>query len=315
MNELSLFTGGGGGLLASILLEWRTIGYVEWDDYCQRILRQRIDDGILHNAPIFGDIRAFLCEGYAERYRGMVDVVSAGFPCQPFSTAGKQLGADDPRNMWPATAKVLDVVRPRYALLENVPAIINSGYFGTILGDMASIGFDVEWDVFSAAGVGAPHLRKRVWILGNANGINESPQREIQVRSHTDTHRVSNEVCNTISERRNAGSRQETLLGNGQAEGLGTRLGDGCLSDADADSEGLSEREGQDAKGTRSHARGIAERNGWWDVEPNVGRVAHGVAHRVDRLKSLGNGQVPLTAAVAWSTLVSRLAKNKPFDA
>ena len=84
MWELSLFSGAGGGLLASKLLEWRTVGYVEFNEYCQRVIAARIADGHLDPAPIFGDIRAFIADGYAASYSGMVDVVSGGFPCQPF---------------------------------------------------------------------------------------------------------------------------------------------------------------------------------------------------------------------------------------
>lgn len=99
MNELSLFTGAGGGLLGTHLLGWKAIGYVEFNEYCQRVIAQRIADGILPNAPIFGDIRTFISEGYAAAYTGLVDCLSGGFPCQPFSTAGRRLGADDERNM------------------------------------------------------------------------------------------------------------------------------------------------------------------------------------------------------------------------
>lgn len=168
MNELSLFTGAGGGLLGTHhLLEWRTIGMVEIDDYCQRVLRQRQDDGFLDECPIFGDIRAFISEGYAESYRGLVDVITAGFPCQPFSVAGKRLGADDPRNMWPETIAVIRAVRPRFCLLENTPGLLSGGYFGTVLGGLAESGYDCRWRVLSAAEVGAPHLRDRVWIVAH----------------------------------------------------------------------------------------------------------------------------------------------------
>lgn len=230
MNELSLFTGAGGGVLGSLLLGWRTIGYVEWDNYCQQVIRRRIEDGILHNAPIFGDIRAFIGDGYAERYRGMVDVITAGFPCQPFSIAGKRAGEDDPRNMWPATIECIRVVRPRFALLENVPGLLSSGYFGTILGDLAESGYDARWRILSAAELGAPHLRKRVWIVAYAKGF--------------------------------------------YAQGLL-----------------CGQREGQSWGG------------GGWPVEPDVGRVAHGVANRVDRLKAIGNGQVPAVVRAAWLLL------------
>ncbi len=166
LRELSLFTGAGLGIWATThLLGWRTIGYVEWDRYCQRVLRARIDDGSFHDAPIFGDIRAFVSDGYAASYQGMVDVITAGFPCQPFSSAGHRLGADDPRNMWPSTIECIRQIRPRFALLENVPALINSGYFERILGDLAEVGMAAIWGVFSACATGAPHTRERLFIL------------------------------------------------------------------------------------------------------------------------------------------------------
>lgn len=164
MQELSLFTGAGGGVLGTHMLGWKPIGYVEWDEYCQRVIAKRIRDGILPNAPIFGDIRTFINSGCAELYRGVTDVITGGFPCQPFSVAGKQLGADDPRNMWPATIDVIRIVRPRYAFMENVPGLVTSGYFGTIISDLESSGYDCKWRVLSAAEMGAPHKRDRLWI-------------------------------------------------------------------------------------------------------------------------------------------------------
>ena len=168
MRELSLFSGAGGGLLGTALLGWRPVGYVEWDDYCQRVLAARIKDGFLPDAPIFGDIQAFNRDGYATAYQGLVDVVTGGFPCQPFSVAGRRAGADDSRNMWPATIECIRLVRPRYAFLENVPGLLTSGYFGTILGDLAESGYDCRWRILSAAEVGAPHKRDRLWIVANA---------------------------------------------------------------------------------------------------------------------------------------------------
>jgi len=188
MHELSLFSGAGGGLLGSKLLGWRTIGYVERESYCQKVIVQRITDGFLDAAPVFGDIRRFIADGYAAAYSGLVDVVSAGFPCQPFSVAGKRQGGNDERNMWPSTKEVIRIVKPRYAYLENVPGLLgqpdsNSGewsldnepknnvrYFGTILSDLSKIGYHARWTVMGADDVGAPHRRKRLWVLAYANG-------------------------------------------------------------------------------------------------------------------------------------------------
>ena len=168
MNELSLFSGAGGGLLASkYLLGWRTLGYVEWEDYPQRVLAQRIEDGLLDEAPIYGDIRTFISEGYAEQYRGMVDVISGGPPCQPFSAAGKQLGADDPRNMWPATCDVIDIVKPPFVFLENVAGIISCGYIGNILKGLAEIGYNAKWISLGGAVTGSVSNGERFWLVAS----------------------------------------------------------------------------------------------------------------------------------------------------
>lgn len=168
MRELSLFTGAGGGLLGTMLLGWEPIGYVEWDEYCQQVIAARVRDGYLPAAPIFGDIREFIKSGGAAEYRGFADVVTAGFPCQPFSVAGKQRGADDERNMWPATAEVIRHVQPQSVLLENVPGLVSCGYVGTVIGDLAAMGYVGRWGVLGAIDAGAPHRRDRLWIVANA---------------------------------------------------------------------------------------------------------------------------------------------------
>lgn len=179
MNELSLFSGAGGGLLATKhLLGWNCVGYVEWDDYCCKVLEQRIKDGYLDDSPIWNfDIRIFNCF-FAQQYKGVVDVVTAGFPCQPFSVAGKQQGEADERNMWPATIECVRIVGPRYVFLENVPGLRCSrrkkdntekkeaSYFGRILSDLAEAGYHARWCVLGADDVGAPHKRKRLWVVG-----------------------------------------------------------------------------------------------------------------------------------------------------
>jgi DNA (cytosine-5)-methyltransferase 1 len=166
MNELCLFAGAGGGLLGSKLLGFRTVCYVEREKYCIEILKARIRDGCLDNAPIWDDIKTF--DG--KPWSGCVDIITAGFPCQPFSVAGKRQGADDDRNMWPETIRVIREIRPRFCLLENVPGLLSGthGYFGTVLGDLSESGYDARWRIVSAADVGAPHLRKRLWILAHS---------------------------------------------------------------------------------------------------------------------------------------------------
>jgi len=171
VRELSLFSGGGGGLLATKhLLGWTTVAYVERDKYAQEILRARIRDGLLDDAPIFEDVRTF--DG--AQWAGEVDVVSGGYPCQPFSVAGKQRGEDDERHLWPEFARILGEVRPRLAFLENVPGHLRLG-FERVLGDLAELGFDAEWTTLGADDVGAPHRRKRLWVLAHARHAERRP--------------------------------------------------------------------------------------------------------------------------------------------
>lgn len=169
-KELSLFSGIGGGLLGTKLLGWKTIGYVENNPYCQTILQARIKDGMLDDAPIFGDITEFISE-YAKSYAGYTDVITAGFPCTPFSVAGKQKADADARNGWPATIRVIRAVKPRWVLLENVPGLLakSHGYFGQILGELAESGYTCRWDCVRASDVGAPHKRERLWIVAVAS--------------------------------------------------------------------------------------------------------------------------------------------------
>lgn len=180
MNELSLFSGSGGGLLGTKLLGWNHIGYVEWDEYCQQVIAQRIKDGYLDEAPIFSDIDTFISEGYARQYKGMVDVVSGGFPCQTFSVAGNR-DPSESRNKWPSTMEVIREIEPSICYFENVPGLLSATmddsagrsihYFGEILRDLAEARYSVKWGVLGASDVGAYHKRERLWIVANANEL------------------------------------------------------------------------------------------------------------------------------------------------
>jgi DNA (cytosine-5)-methyltransferase 1 len=173
LNELSLFTGAGGGLLGTHhLLGHNIIGMVEIDDYCQRVLKQRQLDGLLPECPIFGNIRTFIDSGCCELYRGITDVISAGFPCQPFSVAGKGEAEHDDRNMWPETVEVIRRVGPPIVFLENVPGLLSHEYALTIFRQLSENGYEALPPlILGADDVGAPHKRKRVWIVAYGSDV------------------------------------------------------------------------------------------------------------------------------------------------
>ena len=168
---LDCFSGYGGfglGLrLAYPDADFRTVAYIEWDKYCQRVIQARIGDGLLDDAPIWDDIKSF--DGGP--WRGTVDILSAGFPCQPHSNAGLRKGADDDRNLWPDTLRIVREVGPGLVILENVPGILvgSPPYGGTVVGQLSEAGYDAEWRVISAAEAGAPHLRNRWWLVAHTD--------------------------------------------------------------------------------------------------------------------------------------------------
>lgn len=173
MNGLALCAGVGGlelGLSRAIP-GYRTVGYVERDAYAAAVLVARMEDEALDRAPIWDDLTTF--DG--KPWRGVVDLVSAGFPCQPFSVAGKRKRLDDDRWIWPQIARIIGEVEPSFVFLENVPGVLSHGA-GAVLDSLASLGFDAEWDLFSAADVGAPHRRMRWFCLAHAAGCGWNAQ-------------------------------------------------------------------------------------------------------------------------------------------
>lgn len=163
MNELHLFAGAGGGILGGILLGHTTVCAVEIQQYPREILIQRQKDGLLPRFPIWNDIKTF--DG--NPWRGIVDVVCGGFPCQDISAAGKGAGIEGERSgLWKEMARVVREVQPRFVFVENSPNLTSRG-LGTVLGDLATMGFDAQWGVFGADDAGAPHQRKRIWILAH----------------------------------------------------------------------------------------------------------------------------------------------------
>ena len=170
MNELSLFSGAGGGLLGSKLLGWKTIGYVEISEDCQKLIAQRIRDGICDNAPIYNDIKTFVDSGSCCLFKGITDIISGGFPCQDISIAnnsGKDgiKGIEGERSgLWKEFSRVILSVGPKFVLVENSPMLTSRG-LGTVLYDLAIMGYDARWGVLRASQFGLQHVRERIWIL------------------------------------------------------------------------------------------------------------------------------------------------------
>lgn len=162
MNELALFAGAGGGLYGGKLLGWRCVCAVEIDAYARDVLIARQNDGTFPVFPVWDDVCTFDARGW----RGAVDVVSGGFPCQDISVAGAGAGIEhgERSGLWREYRRVIDEVRPRYVFAENSPMLVSRGLH-IVLRDLAELGYDAAWCVLSARDCGAPHLRKRMWVL------------------------------------------------------------------------------------------------------------------------------------------------------
>lgn len=164
MYELALFAGAGGGILGGKLLGWRTVCAVELADYPRRVLLARQSD-CLDPFPIWDDVSTF--DG--KPWRGVVDIVTGGFPCQDISVAGKGVGIDGARSgLWKEMARIIGEVGPRFALVENSPMLVGRG-LAVVLGDLAAMGYDARWGVLGAGHVGAPHARERLWLVAYRN--------------------------------------------------------------------------------------------------------------------------------------------------
>lgn len=168
LREMALFAGAGGGILGGKLLGWECVCAVEWEPYPAAVLAARQNEGFLPPFPIWDDVQTF--DG--RPWRGLVDVVSGGFPCQDISAAGKGAGITGERSgMWKHMARIIGEIRPSYVLVENSPVLTSRG-LGVVLGDLATMGYDAEWGVLGAIHAGAPHRRERLWILAaDANQI------------------------------------------------------------------------------------------------------------------------------------------------
>ncbi|QXG34003.1 DNA cytosine methyltransferase [Pseudomonas viridiflava] len=333
MNELALFAGAGGGILGGHLLGWRTICAVERDAYAAQVLAQRQNDGALPAFPIWSDV----CSFDGKPWRGLVDVVSGGFPCQDISAAGNGTGIDGARSgLWTEMARIIGEVRPAVVYVENSPLLVGRG-LAVVLSDLAEMGYDAQWCIVSASDVGAPHQRDRCWIVAHDNRVRESQSAGQQQECRLGLEQCGEDVANTCGGRRGESScrqveqsrRAETFSGseavadtdcNAREQGRkdhsekrsrGRNADRGCICQELAYARGEHGERIVAGGADTQVRRGPIERQagsrgdgfGRWPAEPGMGRVADGVANRVDRIKALGNGQVPRVAAAAFNIL------------
>ena len=263
----SLFSGIGGLDLGLERAGMQVIWQSEIDPFACKVLKKHWPE-----VPNHGDIKQIDWQSVARP-----DVICGGYPCQPFSQAGKRRGTDDPRHLWPWVRTAISELRPRYAILENVRGHLTMGAL-QVLGEITELGYDAEWRIISAAGVGAPHRRDRLIIVAYPNDARSgTPQRGTNTDGAPEVKEWENVTQFGISRR-------------------GTNV-------AYTNSEQLGQR-GQQENARQTHR--IWEHNGsrqtgydgwqWWETEPDVGRVVDGVSNRVDKLRGLGNAVVPQVA-------------------
>jgi len=308
LNELALFAGAGGGILGGHLLGWKTVCAVEWEPYPASVLCARQNDGLLPPFPIWDDIQTF--DG--KPWRGLIDVISGGFPCQDISVAGKGDGLDGERSgMWREMARVIREVGPRFVFVENSPMLTSRG-LGTVLGDLASMGFDAKWGVLGANDIGANHQRDRIWIRGEASdpnriGLQKSTHEcqlesqgssQLQIEQSRNTSEMAHSErlgCQTRTiEQRIDGLKETSNQSSNCSKTQSNQVGNSKSSGFTPCLEG--QRQGESWRASIGSSQ-------WWEIEPPLDRVADGMVDRVDRLKAIGNGQVPLCAASAWRIL------------
>lgn len=263
----------------------RTVCMVEGEAFAVATLAAQMERGAMAQAPIWSDLRTF----DARSWRGVVDCVTGGYPCQPFSSAGQRRGESDPRHLWPDVARVLRECGPAICFFENVSGHMSLGAH-EVIGELQTLGYRVACSLWTAEEVGAPHRRERLFILAT------HPERGLL----------------RVEQGRGCGS-------DGPGAVLAREHGaQGAV--ADARSIGLEAQRngrGTDARQPKSTSHGATVayaraggvgRCAWWEVEPDVGRVVDGVPARVDRLRALGNAVVPEQAARAFVELYDALA-------
>lgn len=317
MNGLALCAGVGGLELGieRVFDGYRTVCYVEGEAFSAAVLTKQMEKGRLHQAPIWSNLRTF--DG--EPWRGKVDIVSAGFPCQPFSQAGNQEGTEDPRHLWPEVARVVSEIRPSIIILENVPGVIvHAG--ASVAGDLAEMGYHQGWGIVQASDAAAHHKRARWFCVAlnphaDVHGFSisrfgeESISGSLEEGSPIHQRGKPPGVCHEVSDTNGDGKSNEPVnAGEGRSiqQPISNTHGEG--------SQRLRYEPSEDHEGWRASFRPPREADNpstrfiqSWTPEPGLGRMADGVAHWVDRLRACGNGVVPQQAELAVRIILEML--------
>lgn len=309
MKLLDLFAGIGGFSLAAHRMGWETIGFVEWDKYNKKVLAKNFP-----NTPIHGDITT---------YHGTLheaDIITGGFPCQPFSNAGKREGTNDSRYLWPEMLRVIREVQPTYVIGENVAGIYsmdNGSVFEQVCTDMEDEGYAVQSFRIPACATGAPHRRDRWWFCAvknsdssghgrlqaeGSNGKYGNTESAVQIRTTANTQEAKCEQPRRTWTRGEGLANDNLTAADAKQEGLERRLRPG---------NNISKNQGREAgaHGGARHQHSVPGEGDWYEVAARLCRVDDGLPawvdrHRTNRLKSLGNSIQPQVAYQIFKALI-----------
>ncbi len=296
LKVLDLFSGIGG---FSLGLErtggFQTVAFCEIETYASKVLAKHWPD-----VPNLGDV--------TKAEFPDADFICAGFPCQDISFAGSGAGIAGTRSgLWREVVRAIRMVRPRGALLENVAALLSRG-LDTVLGDLAEIGHDAEWHCIPASAVGAPHQRDRIWIITNARSEQHEggcPPISGEIAKELAGADMANANRKRKPQPQGAVEKQRRRAGNS-----GENVADaGCLN-GERIVSGLTDKKKREVAGERPPGS-CGDGGGWWAVEPQLGRVAHGIPNRSHRLRALGNAVVPQIPELIGRTILASKMKGQ----